>query len=88
MTTPLDQLKACRDIRSVRPALYSLCERFGSVARLEVVAADQAGHHQALCFWRMQTPEEERRLMRALGVGRFGGELVTVVDLDSPAEDM
>jgi hypothetical protein len=30
----------------------------------------------------MQSPEEDALLMREWGVGRFGGELVTVVDLD------
>ena len=37
-----------------------------------------------ICFLRMATPEQEQALMRLLGVGRFGGEIVFVVDLDAP----
>ncbi len=36
---------------------------------------------QALCFVRMASEEEEQQLMSGLGIGRFGGELVVVVDL-------
>lgn len=36
---------------------------------------------QALCFLRMESAEQELQLARELGIGRFGGELVLVVDL-------
>lgn len=42
---------------------------------------DQAGRHQAICLWRMQTPEAQERLKREWAVGCFGGDLVLVVDL-------
>jgi hypothetical protein len=82
MTLPLDQLKRCADIDSLRSTLLDLCASFGTVAQLDIFLAAQADHHQALCFWHMQSPEEDALLMREWGVGRFGGELVAVVDLD------
>ena len=68
----------------LKPALHSLCSRFGSVARLDVLSARQAGKHQALCFLRMDSPAQEMLLMKTLGIGRFGGHLVVVVDLCPP----
>jgi hypothetical protein len=84
MHNEIDQLKNFTDISTLRPALHSLCSRFGSVARLDILAASQAGRRQALCFLRMGSPAQEQQLMRELGVGRFGGDLVVVVDLLSP----
>ena len=80
----LAQLNNCTDLASLRPTLQDLCSRFGAVARLDVLPVDQAGHQQALCFWRMQTAEAEMQIMQTWGIGRFGGDLVMVVDL-SPA---
>jgi len=82
MTLPLDQLKCCADIDSLRSTLLALCAPFGTVAQLDIFLAAPVDHHQALCFWHMQSPEEDALLMSEWGVGRFGGELVTVVDLD------
>ena len=72
------------DISTLKPALHSLCSRFGSVARLDILAASQAGKRQALCFLRMGSADQENQLMRELGVGRFGGDLVVIVDLQTP----
>jgi hypothetical protein len=80
----LAQLSLCTDVASLQPTLQDLCARFGKVARLDVLPVEQAGHQQALCFWRMQSPEAEEQIMQTWGVGRFGGDLVMVVDL-SPA---
>ena len=80
----LEQLKSCTDITSLRSALSSMCSRFGSISRLDILASNRAGRHQALCFLRMDEPEQEHLLMRELGVGRFGGDLVLVVDLHEP----
>lgn len=80
-----DQLKNFADINTLKPALHSLCSRYGSVARLDILAASQAGKRQALCFLRMGSAEQERHLMNELGVGRFGGDLVVIVDLQTPA---
>ncbi|WP_395057534.1 hypothetical protein [Polaromonas sp.] len=80
-----NQLNNFADIGTLKPALHSLCSRYGSVARLDILAASQAGKRQALCFLRMGSAEQERHLMTELGVGRFGGDLVVIVDLQTPA---
>jgi hypothetical protein len=36
-----------------------------------------------MCFWRMESPEREDEVMSEFGVGRFGGDLVVIVDLES-----
>jgi hypothetical protein len=79
-----DRLKTFADITTLRPALHSLCSRYGSVARLDILAASQAGKRQALCFLRMGSADQESQLMHELGVGRFGGDLVVIVDLQTP----
>lgn len=84
MTNTFTHLQNFTDISTLRPALHSLCSRFGSVARLDILAARQAGRRQALCFLRMGSVEQESHLMNELGVGRFGGDLVVIVDLHTP----
>lgn len=84
MTHEFDELKNFPDIGALRPALHSLCSRYGSVARLDILAASQAGKRQALCFLRMDSAAQEQHLMHELGVGRFGGDLVVIVDLLTP----
>ena len=79
-----EHLKTCTNITTLRPALHSLCSRYGSVTRLEILAASQAGKRQALCFLRMDSADQEQQLMKELGVGRFGGDLVVIVDLQAP----
>jgi hypothetical protein len=82
MKPPLDQLKTCADIGSLRSRLQTLCAPLGVVAELAVFLVEQAGHRQAMCFWHMQSEKEDAQVMRVWGVGRFGGELVAVVDLE------
>ncbi|MDP3170634.1 MAG: hypothetical protein Q8M91_09860 [Polaromonas sp.] len=84
MNTAIKQLENFPDIGTLKPAIHSLCSRYGSVARLDILAASQAGKRQALCFVRMDSAEEERQLMSDLGVGRFAGDLVMIVDLHTP----
>ncbi|MBA3592475.1 MAG: hypothetical protein H0W47_01570 [Polaromonas sp.] len=84
MNIALDQLQKFSDIGTLKPAIHSLCSRYGSVARLDILAASQAGKRQALCFVRMDSAEQERQLMTELGVGRFAGDLVMIVDMDTP----
>lgn len=84
MQQELQQLKNFADIGTLRPALYSLCSRFGAIKRLDILAARQSGRRQALCFLRMDSLEQESHLMSELGVGRFGGDLVVIVDLYTP----
>lgn len=75
------ELNNCPDVATLRGKLYSLLVRFGAIARLDIIDSVQAGRRQALCFWRMESVEQEKRLAGELGVGRFGGDLVLVVDL-------
>lgn len=77
----LDQLQQCPDIATLEAALGAMCARFGTVTQLSILPAAHAGKHQALCFIRMATDEEEQKLMSGLGIGRFGGQLVVVVEL-------
>jgi hypothetical protein len=84
MNPRFSQLGNHADVNSLRPAIHSLCANYGSVARLDILAASQAGRHQALCFLRMDSAEQERHLMQDLGVGRFAGDLVMIVDLQTP----
>lgn len=81
MTSPLDALKKCTNLDSFRSTLQALCAPLGTVAELDIFLVEQAGHHQAMCFWRMQSDTENARIMQAWGVGRFGAELVAVVDM-------
>ena len=83
MNNPLDHLKNCTDINALRTGLCSLCSRFGSIVRLDILTARQAGTRQALCFLRMDSPEQEQQVMNELGMGRFGGDLVVVIDLQN-----
>ena len=80
----LDMLRRCPDVATLKPALYGLCEKFGRVARLDVLTAIHQGTRQAICFLKLESPEKEQTLMQTLGIGRFGGEIVFVVDLCAP----
>ena len=82
MSSPeLDQLDGSHDVASLRAALHDLCSRFGSVRHLTILPANHIGRQQGLCFLRMSSSEEEDRIIAALGIGRFGGELVLVFNL-------
>ena len=78
------ELRKCADIAALRTALQEMCAPFGTVRRMDILTAVHEGRQQAICFLRMATPEQEQALMRLLGVGRFGGEIVFVVDLHAP----
>jgi hypothetical protein len=78
----LDRLRHYPDVASLKPALREICEEFGRVTRLDVLTSLHEGTKQAICFLRLESPEKEQALMQALGVGRFGGEIVFVLDLD------
>ena len=79
----IEHLKNCTDHTELKFQLQLVCGRFGSVARLDLLIATQGGKRQALCFLRMASEEEESRLMHELGVGRFGGDIVVVIDLNN-----
>ena len=80
--TALETLPHCRDVATLKPVLHKLCEEFGQVTRLDVLTSLNVGTRQAICFLRLKSPEKEQALMQTLGVGRFSGEIVFVVDLD------
>lgn len=78
---PLDRLRHCPNVATLKPALHRLCEKYGKVTRLDVLTSIHEGTRQAICFLRLDLPEHEQLLMQTLGVGRFGGEIVFVVEL-------
>jgi len=63
--------------------LFALFSRYGQVQRLDLVRADQGQVRRAMCFLRMASESQEQALASALGMGRFGGDLVWVVSLDA-----
>ena len=81
MNPLLETLRHCADATALRVALLMLCSRFGAVTRLDILPANQGGRSQALCFLRMATPEQEDALIRQVGPGRFGGDVVIIVEL-------
>lgn len=85
MHKELEQLKDCADLSELRAALHALCSRFGLILRLDILLASQAGKQQALCFFRLESGVQEQQLMYELGVGRFGGDLVVIVELHGQA---
>lgn len=80
----LAELRQHRDVNSLRSALHELCGQFGRITRLDILTAMHEGTKQAICFMRMERPEQEQTLMKTLGVGRFGCEVVFVLDLNVP----
>lgn len=71
---------------TLKSRVQEVAAAFGTVRRLDILTAVHEGRQQAICFLRMQTQEQEQALMKALGVGRFGGEIVFVIDLETPPE--
>jgi hypothetical protein len=82
--TPLHALRELQQYataEALTPALHRLCGHFGLVEKLVILTAKHEGAKQAICFLRLESEDQEQALMQALGVGRFGGEVVIVVDL-------
>ncbi len=78
----LEQLKGCQDVKTLKSTLRRLCGRFGQIETMDVLTSMHEGTKQAICFLRLDSPAKEEVLMKTLGVGRFGGEIIFVVDLD------
>ena len=78
----LEQLRHCPDVETLKSALRRLCEKFGQIETLDVLTTMHEGTKQAICFLRLDSRVKEEVLMKTLGVGRFGGEVVFVVDLE------
>ena len=77
-----EHLKNCASVGDVKREIQQLCARFGSILRIDVLLARRSGMRQAMCFWRMESREREEEVMSEFGVGRFGGDLVLIVDLE------
>lgn len=77
----LVELQEHDNAESLTPALHNLCSHFGQVEKLVVLTARHEGAQQAICFLRLESMHQEQILMRELGVGKFGEEIVIVVDL-------
>lgn len=82
MSQASDYLKNCTSVSDLKREIRALCARFGSILRIDVLLARRDGTRQALCFWRMESREREDKVMSEFGVGRFGGDLVVIVDLE------
>jgi hypothetical protein len=84
IVSTLAELRQHSDVPSLKSALHQLCSEFGRITRLDILTAMHEGTKQAICFLRMERPEQEQLLMKSLGVGRFGGEVVFVLNLNTP----
>jgi hypothetical protein len=73
------------DVFVLRDRLQALFALHGRVRRLDLVRADQAGQRRFLCFVRMATAQEDDAVAQALGLGRFGGDLVMLIAPDEPS---
>lgn len=83
MNNALKSLTQCGDVVSLRSQLHTLCSEFGAVSRLDILPLTDSGKREAVCFLRLDSPEQEQHLMTKLGVGRFGDDLLVVVDLNA-----
>jgi hypothetical protein len=86
MTLAAERLKAlagCGDAASLRSAVSELCTGFGKVTRMDIFTMAEAQKRRALCFLRLESEAEERRLMSTLGASRMGEDLLVIVDLPS-----
>ena len=79
----LKSLADCGDINSLKSAVQEICTEFGRVTRIDVLTTAEARKRRALCFLRLESPAQERQLMNALGLPRFGNDVLVVVDLPS-----
>jgi hypothetical protein len=77
----LRELQQYDNAETLTPALHGLCSHFGPVEKLVILTAKHEGTKQAICFLRLASEAQEKTLMQSLGVGKFGGEVIIVVDL-------
>ena len=90
MRTATDRLKAltgCGNTDRLKSAVHELCAEFGKVTNIEILTMTEDEKRRALCFLRLESEAQEMQLMASLGVGRFGNDVLVVVDLPlaSPA---
>jgi hypothetical protein len=79
------QTIAGEDVFVLRDRLQALFALHGRVRRLDLVRADQGGQRRFLCFVRMASAQEDDAVAQALGLGRFGGDLVMLIAPDEPS---
>lgn len=77
----LKSLAGCSDTASLSSAINALCAEYGKVTYMDVLTMAEAEKRWALCFLRLESAAQERELMSALDVPRFGEDLVMIVDL-------
>jgi hypothetical protein len=77
----LKSLAGCKNVANLRSTISELSAEFGAITLMDILTMKQPGKRQAMCFLRPESPSQERQLMANLGVTRFGGDLVLVVDL-------
>jgi hypothetical protein len=77
----MKSLAGCGDAASLRSAINELCAEFGKVTYVDVLTMAESEKRRALCFLRLESAAQERELMSALDVRRFGEDLVMIVDL-------
>jgi hypothetical protein len=83
----LSSLGRCSDAASLATALRALCAEFGQLTRIKVLTLSEAEKRRALCLLRLESPEQEQRLMSSLEVSRFGEDVMVLVDLQ-PAKSL
>ena len=79
----LKSLASCGDMTSLKSAVKEICTEFGRVTRIDVLTTAEARKRRALCFLRLESPAQEQKLMNALGLPRFGDDVLVVVDFPS-----
>jgi hypothetical protein len=77
----LDSLCSCGDTASLRSAVSTLCAEFGRVTKLDVFTMTEVQKKRALCFLRLESPDQEQQLIADLGASRFGDDLLVIVEL-------
>jgi len=80
--TRLGPLAGCRDVDGLKTVVREMCAEFGKVTRIDIVTLAEAEKRHAVCFLRLESEAQESRLMASLGLGRFGNDVLVVVDLD------
>ncbi len=79
----LESLASCGDTASLRSAVSALCAEFGRVTKLDVFTMTEVQKKRALCFLRLESPDQEQQLIADLGAARFGDDLLVIVELPS-----
>jgi RNA recognition motif-containing protein len=77
----LKALTASAEALGLKPAVREMCAEFGKVTSIDILTLVEAQKPRALCFLRLESEAQEMELMRTLGLTRFGGEVLVVVDL-------